>query len=304
MARRTRDDRNQCVFSPIYDSVTDKFSLLRTRAILEEGLHRLYEATVDHKCFPGDPPAEDGEVTTEGILEGLQLSVPSRTETANPPLPNTSGSRRHSFSPSTHDSCGRPFQQSSPQSITSDQSGWNSQTSSHLKTLHIKTRQSSVSASEIQPCLSSPSIGSGQNTVSPASCQSQGMGPFKDVSSGPPPVAEGDMCAQFLLATGYPQPTATQYPSLANIRSPQYNVGEDIFDFDRYNQDAATSMLVSHQQTQDYPLSSMPEPSGGQQVKPGLDVTHSDQMSWYPAYPPNQLPANTATDKFALVAQQ
>lgn len=46
--------------------------------ILEEGIHRLYEATVKSQCFPIEVPlARDGEVSTQGILEALWLSVPT-----------------------------------------------------------------------------------------------------------------------------------------------------------------------------------------------------------------------------------
>lgn len=279
---------------------------------MEEGLHRLYEATVEHQCFPGDvPEAGDDEVSTKEILEALQLSVPSRDETANPSLPCASGSRRHSLSPSTQSSCGQPLQQPSPASTTSDLSCRHPATTSPTKTLHVKTRHSSVSAPEVEPYWSCPSIDSVQNTTSPASDESQDVISFKAVSSYPSPVTEVDMCSQFIVATNHPNPTTTQYPSLPSTTFPPYTASEDMFfDFDRYNQEAAISLLVSQEQTQDCALSNMSDPCSGLQLNPGFDLAHSDQMPVYPAYPSTQVVANTVnsgrlkdstdTEKFAF----
>ena len=279
------------------DPFTHKISLIKTKEVLEEGLHRLYEATAQYQCFPGQPPpTRDGEVSTKSILEALNLSVPSRDETANPPLPDISGKRHSSFSPSRRGSRGGPLQQPTPESMSSDQPRQHCQLTNPPDPLHIITSPSSFPASEIQGRLSTHLFESSPNMMSEETCLPQAMSLEKDFSRAQSPMMkEGDMCDQFLAAVGQSQQTSTHHRSFTTTTLPHDTLSDDtFFDFDRYNQEKAITMLGSQQQAHGYTSTTLPAQLS-RQVYPSCELASDGHMPMNPSLPSTLLATNHIT---------
>lgn len=240
-------------------SGTDLISLLRTTETLGEGLRRLYNATVEHQCFPGDllETGED-EVSTTDILEALGLSVPSQEKTAGPSLPDSSVSSRSSFSYLRQDSHCATVQQPTPESIGSEPQNRHRVPSNPSNTMESTRDSSDLSAPDSQLQLPSSPFESTRSLASTATCQSQATGPTKDISRSASPMVAGDMCTQFFAAVGHSRRMSMPQPSLlADSMQSQARTSENaFFDFDRYNQTKMGSMMQLQQETQGYTLSS------------------------------------------------
>jgi hypothetical protein len=231
--------------------------LLQMSESMEQGLHQLYETTIRNNCFPGTPPATNGqEPTTKQILEAMgqmKVSLWKRQSST-------------SVSASSHDRCSPAANTRICTEHQQQQQQQQQPPPSELMQHRSKKPKTSFATSSDAMQYFAGDSGSinGKSPSKPREAQSPSS--FSTYSSQATTSSSGsrtvfepetpvDMCTQFNIAVEEAKfkDRAPIIPTHSSNMVYGAMPDEAFFDFERYNQETLSS-LVQAQQIQPDPM--------------------------------------------------